>query len=90
MRTEVVGDGIELRMVNLDPLKYLIFPAVPPRRALVDLVYLPGPERSLLYTAWSVRSYVFIPAAAGVQVPLRRRALALKDWFVHLMTDHVP
>jgi len=90
VRTEVVGDGIELRMVNLDPLKYLIFPAVPPRRALVDLVYLPGPERSLLYTAWSVRSYVFIPAAAGVQVPLRRRALALKDWFVRLMEDYTP
>jgi len=90
VRTEVSGGRIELRLVNLDALKYLFLPAVPPQRALVDLLYLPGPERALIYAAWSVRSYLFIPAAAGVEVPLRQRALALKEWFVHLDLDAAP
>ncbi|WP_369695287.1 DUF6675 family protein [Gracilinema caldarium] len=76
---------IVLKMINLDPLSYLVFPAVPPGQALVDIVY--GMERnaSFVYTAWSVRSYLFIPSAAAVETPLYRRAISLKNWFVNLL-----
>jgi hypothetical protein len=76
---------LELRMVNLDPMKYLLFPAIPPKQALVDIMYFADRERSLVYTAWSVRAYLFIPAIVDVESPLYRRAVALKEWFVPLL-----
>ncbi|AEJ19046.1 DUF6675 family protein [Gracilinema caldarium] len=76
---------IILKMINLDPLSYLVFPAVPPGQALVDIVYGMGPGASFVYTAWSVRAYLFIPSAATVETPLYRRAISLKNWFISLL-----
>lgn len=76
---------IVLKMVNLDPLSYLFFPAVPPGQALVDIVYGMDKSLSFVYTAWSVRAYLFIPSAATVETPLYRRAISLKNWFVNLL-----
>ena len=84
-RLEYDESKIILKMVNLDPLSYLIFPAVPPGQALVDIVYGMYPASSFVYTAWSVRSYLFIPSAATVETPLYRRAISLKNWFVTLL-----
>lgn len=82
---EALPGRIELRMVNLDPMRYLVFPAIPPRQAMVDLVYYAGESRSLVYTAWSVRAYLFIPSAETVRKPLYYRTVALKNWFVPLL-----
>jgi len=76
---------IILKMVNLDPLSYFVFPAVPPGQALVDIVYGMSPGVSFVYTAWSVRAYLFIPSAATVETPLYRRAISLKNWFISLL-----
>lgn len=76
---------IVLKMINLDPLSYLFFPAVPPGQALVDIVYGMDRGASFVYTAWSVRAYLFIPSAATVETPLYRRAISLKNWFVNLL-----
>jgi len=75
----------ELRMVNLDSLHYLIFPAVPPRHALVDLLYFDDPQRPLVYTAWSVRAYFFVPGVVDIEKLLYHRAMALKDWFTDVL-----
>ncbi len=74
------GDGCyRLRMVNLDPLRFLFLPAVSPGKALIDLAYFPSSR--LLYTAWSVRAVIFVPGVVDIELPLRRRAVALRDWF---------
>ncbi len=74
------GDGFySLRMVNLDPMRFLFLPAVSPGKALIDLVYFPSSR--LLYTAWSVRAVLFVPGVVDIELPLRRRAVALRDWF---------
>lgn len=75
----------ELRMINLDSLHYLIFPAVPPRHALVDLLYFDDPQRPLVYTAWSVRAYFFVPGVVDIEKLLYRRAMALKEWFTDVL-----
>lgn len=79
--TETYWNRIELRMINLDPYKYLFFTLIPEEHALIDLVYFPGKDRSLMYTAWSVRSSLFIPRMVDVETLLYRRALAVNRWF---------
>ncbi len=84
-KVEYDDQKIILKMVNLDPLSYLVFPAVPPEQALVDIVYGMDKLASFVYTAWSVRAYLFIPSAVAVETPLYRRAISLKNWFVNLL-----
>lgn len=82
-----VADRVEMRMVNLDPLHFLIFPSVAPGKALVDLVYFPRERESVLYLAWSVRAVISVPGFIPVEEPLRRRALALKDWYIRQLEN---
>jgi hypothetical protein len=74
-------DGIHLRMENLSPLRFLWFPAVPERQALIDLFYLPSETGVYIYTVWSVRAILFLPIEHLVAPPLYYRAMALKGWF---------
>ena len=74
-------DGIHLRMENLSPLRFLWFPAVPERQALIDLFYLPSEKGVYIYTVWSVRVTLFVPIENLVAPPLYYRAMALKEWF---------
>lgn len=74
-------DGIHLRMENLSPLRFLWFPAVPERQALIDLFYLPSETGVYIYTVWSVRAILFLPIEHLVAPPLYYRAMALKEWF---------
>jgi len=73
---------VELRMTNLDSLKFLFFPAVRPGRAVVDLIYFPNGNAPLIYLAWSCRAVFYVAGAVEVERPLRARALALADWYL--------
>ncbi|MCX7656719.1 MAG: hypothetical protein N2Z76_09370, partial [Treponemataceae bacterium] len=79
--TFISHDGIHLRMENLSPLRFLWFPAVPERQALIDLFYLPSERGVYIYTVWSVRATIFVPIENLVAPPLYYRAMALKQWF---------
>jgi len=78
-----VGRDFSFEMVNIDPIRFLFFPAVRPGRALVDILYFEQNGAPYVYVAWSVRATIFFSAVADpVERNLRARASVLKDWFI--------